>query len=230
MAHYSEQAQDVFGLSIAQYLFSPTSEKHGLTILSFSHLKRGSDQKLCHVCEALKETVQMLAPLGGRLAAFYVHTRLPVGMQQWNRVQAVAGPLQVSHRNQCLLDSKQVLLAHWNCKLSHLHHGIEGAATVTATHWWHLCSWGAPTLGRVWGHKQGTAAVSRVFQVCQGGPCSGQRLLQVPRQCTFSVTIPWGQWASLHGLKGIIVCRKQRKVRPWQGGHGKAEQTRDNPA
>lgn len=99
MAHYSEQAQDVFGLSIAQYLFSPTSEKHGLTILSFSHLKRGSDQKLCHVCEALKETVQMLAPLGGRLAAFYVHTRLPVGMQQWNRVQAVAGPLQVSHRN-----------------------------------------------------------------------------------------------------------------------------------
>lgn len=51
---------------------------------------------------------------------------------------------------------------------------------MAATPWQCLCSWGAPALGRVRGHEQGAAAVGRVFQVCQRGPRSGQRLLQAP--------------------------------------------------
>lgn len=108
-----------------------------------------------------------------------------------------------------LVSSRQqeVLPAHRSRELGRLHHSIQGAAAGAHTSGRCLCSCGAPALGRVRGHEQGTAAVCRVFQVCQGGPRRGQRPFQALRQCTFTATIPWGWWGSLCGIKGIVICR-----------------------
>lgn len=82
------------------------------------------------------------------------------GVRQCSWVQTHLGAPHISHRDQCFLVSKKVLSAHWGRGLGHpLHHGIEGTAAVAAAPWQRLCRWGAPTLGRVRGHKQGTAAV-----------------------------------------------------------------------
>lgn len=93
---------------------------------------------------------------------------------------------------------------------------------VAATPRQHLCGRSAPTLARVRGHKQGTAAVGRVFQVGQRGPCSRQRVLQAPGGSTFTATIPWGGRPGLCWLKGIVVCKETEGCQQ-DGGFGPGE-------
>lgn len=123
---------------------------------------------------------QAPASLSGCLASVSIHT--PAAGRH------VA--FQVSHWDRCLLNRKQILQVHCSHGLSHLNHSIEGATGEAPTPWWCFCSWGAPTLGRLRRHQQGTATVCRVFQICQGALCRGQRLIQVPGQCTVNATIP----------------------------------------
>lgn len=44
-------------------------------------------------------------------------------------------------------------------------------------------------------------------------------MIQVPGQCTFNATVPWGWQAGLHGFKGIVICRRtegrQKSERSW---------------
>lgn len=164
----------------------------------------------CHLKMRLRspqiKMAQALASLSGCLASVSMYTPAAGGDVAVEWVQALTGPLQVSHWDRCLLNRKQIPLVHWGHELSHLHHSIEGATGVAPTTWWCFCSWGAPTLGRIRGHQQGTATVCGVFQICQGGLCRGQWMIQVPGQCTFNTTFPWGWQAGLHGFKGIVIC------------------------
>jgi hypothetical protein len=165
--------------------------------------------------------VQVLT-LRGKLSVVSMYTHTPTGgcaAVEW--VQAVARPLQVSYRDRCFLNSKQVLPAHWGCRLGCLYHCIEGATAMEAAPCWWLCSWGTPALVRIRGHKQGTAAVSRVFKVCQGGLRRRQRLLQVSGQCNVNASVPWDWRAGLCRLKCIVICKRQkcqRQVRAWNEG------------
>lgn len=123
---------------------------------------------------------------------------------QCSWVQAHSGPVSLP-RGSMFLDSKQVLSGRRGRGLGRpLHHGTEGTAAVAAAPWQCLC--GGASWTRVRGHKQGTAAVGRVFQICQRGLCGRQRVLQAPGRRTFTATIPRGWRPGVCWLKGIIVC------------------------
>lgn len=137
----------------------------------FCHL-RDSDPKLS-VCEALRETAcrgSSCREVGIGLCAASSLLGVALGKGPSCGRDPSSFP-----QGRCLLRYTQVLPAHYP-ELGRLHHGIEAAAVAT-TPWRYLCSWGAPALCRIRGHKQGTATVGRVFQMGQGGPSRGHRLL-----------------------------------------------------